>query len=118
MKTGVRRAVAGAAAALVLSIVAHGQVVKPTFDEEFEKARTLLSRREYFEALKGFQKVALAAGASAPVHLELDARAFAYWSTASNDWRVAPGCYQILLGRSARAIVATASVPLGGGTCP
>jgi len=70
------------------------------------------------KALKGFQKVALAAGASAPVHLELDARAFAYWSTAANDWRVAPGCYQILLGRSARAIVATASVPLGGGTCP
>ena len=62
MKTGVGRSVAGAAAALVLSIVAHGQVVKPTFDEEFEKARTLLSRREYFEALKGFQKANQIAG--------------------------------------------------------
>ena len=70
------------------------------------------------KALKAFQKVALAAGASAPVHLELDARAFAYWSTAANDWRVAPGCYQIMLGRSSRDIVATASVPLGGGACP
>lgn len=55
MGNGVRRAVAGAAAALVFSLVAHGQVVKPTFDQEFEKARTLLSRREYFEALKGFR---------------------------------------------------------------
>src|SRR5437763_5485089 len=70
------------------------------------------------KALKGFQKVALAPGASTPVHLELDARAFAYWSTAANDWRVAPGCYQIMLGRSSRDIVATASVPLGDGTCP
>ena len=70
------------------------------------------------KALKGFQKVALAPGASTPVHLELDARAFAYWSTAANDWRVAPGCYQIMLGRSSRDIVATASVPLGGGACP
>ena len=70
------------------------------------------------KALKAFQKVALAAGASGHVHLELDARAFAYWSTAANDWRVAPGCYQILLGRSSRDIVATASVPLGGGSCP
>src|SRR5438067_910206 len=70
------------------------------------------------KALKGFQKVALAAGASAPVHLELGVRAFAYWDTAANDWRVAPGCYQLLLGRSSRDIVATASLPLGGGTCP
>ena len=66
MSTGVRRRVAGAAAALVLSLVAHGQVLKPAFDEEFEKARTLLSRREYFEALKGFQKAnQLAGGTSA-----------------------------------------------------
>src|SRR5207247_10277239 len=48
------------------------------------------------KALKGFQKVALAAGASAPVHLELDARAFAYRSTGSNGWRVAPRCPQSL----------------------
>ena len=66
MNTEVRRAAAGAAAVLVFALVAHGQVLKPTFDEEFEKARTLLSRREYFEALKGFQKAnQIAGGASA-----------------------------------------------------
>jgi peroxiredoxin len=66
MNTGVRRTVAGAVAALVLAVGARAQVVKSTFDEEFEKARTLLSRREYFEALKGFQKAnQLAGGTSA-----------------------------------------------------
>ena len=66
MSIGVRHVVAGVAAAAVFSLVAHGQLARPTFDEEFEKARTLLSRREYFEALKGFQKAnQLAGGTSA-----------------------------------------------------
>ncbi len=62
MNTGVRRTLAGAVAALVLAVGARAQVVKSTFEEEFEKARTLLSRREYFEALKGFQKANQLAG--------------------------------------------------------
>ena len=70
MNTGVRRAVAGAAAALVLAVAARAQVARSTFDDEFERARTLLSRREYFEALKGFQKAnQLAGGASAACYV-------------------------------------------------
>jgi hypothetical protein len=66
MNRGFCRGIASAATALILSIAAHAQIAKPTFDEEFETARTLLSRREYFESLKGFQKAnQLAGGTSA-----------------------------------------------------
>jgi len=70
MNAGVRRVAAGAAVVLVLAVVARAQVARATFDDEFEKARTLLSRREYFEALKGFRKAnQLAGGASAACYV-------------------------------------------------
>ena len=52
--------------------------------------------------LKGFAKVALAPGASKRVSFSLDARAFSYWSTAAEAWKVAPGCYRFWVGASSR----------------
>ena len=62
------------------------------------------------KALRGFQKLALGAGELGHVHLELGPRAFSYWSTADDGWRLMTGCHQILLGHSSRSIAATTSV--------
>lgn len=32
----------------------------------------------------------------------LDERAFSYWDQRADDWRVAPGCYRIVVGRHSR----------------
>jgi len=60
--------------------------------------------------LKGFQRVALAAGQSAPVTLQLDARAFSYWDEAGHGWKVAPGAYTVSVGDSSRALPFQAAV--------
>ena len=52
--------------------------------------------------LKGFQKVALAAGASSTVSFDLDSRSFAYWG--ENGWTVDPGTYKLYVGSSSRDI--------------
>jgi beta-glucosidase len=68
--------------------------------------------------LKGFAKVALAPGQSQRVTIGLDARAFSYWSDAANGWRIAPGCDRIALGSSSRQLPLTASIAVGGASCP
>ncbi len=50
--------------------------------------------------LAAFERVALAAGAEARVHVELDQRAFASW--LDGMWTVQPGDYTVLVGRSSR----------------
>jgi beta-glucosidase len=52
--------------------------------------------------LKGFAKVHLAAGASRTVSIELDQRAFAFWSAISGDWAVEAGDFVIAVGRHSR----------------
>ncbi|MCH9276250.1 glycoside hydrolase family 3 C-terminal domain-containing protein [Bifidobacterium amazonense] len=64
--------------------------------------------------LKGFAKVRLAGGESARVAIDLDERAFAYWSERFDDWHVEAGDYAIEVGTSSRDIAATASVTLDG----
>jgi beta-glucosidase len=59
--------------------------------------------------LKGFDSVDLEPGESARVTLPLDRRDLSYWSTASNGWQVAPGCYTLEVGRSSRDITGTAT---------
>lgn len=56
------------------------------------------------KALRAFAKVHVAAGASVPVELLLDQRSFAHWDTAAGEWRVEPGDYELLVGRSSRDI--------------
>lgn len=67
--------------------------------------------------LKGFDKVPLAPGESRVVTFDLDERAFSYWSTTADDWKVAPGCYRIEVGRSSRDLPLSAIVARGGASC-
>jgi len=60
--------------------------------------------------LKGYQKVFLQPGQSAPVSLTLDPRSFAYWQ---NGWIVGGGTYAILVGSSSRDIRLQTTVNLG-----
>ena len=52
--------------------------------------------------LKGFERVALRPGQSRRVRFVLDERAFSYWDPRSDGWRVAAGCYRIMVGASSR----------------
>jgi beta-glucosidase len=61
--------------------------------------------------LRGFAKLRLRPGQRRRVRFTLDRRALSYWDTAAGGWRVAPGCYRIMLGSSSRAL------PLRGSSC-
>jgi beta-glucosidase len=63
--------------------------------------------------LKGFARVALAPGETQRVTVTLDRRAFAYYDVASAGWRVEPGEFGILVGRSSADIVLQGAVTLG-----
>src|SRR4051812_27643389 len=52
--------------------------------------------------LKGFTKVFLTAGASETVTVELDQRAFAFWSARDGRWAVEAGDFVIAAGTSSR----------------
>ena len=64
--------------------------------------------------LKGFVKVFLKAGESADVAIDLDERAFAYWSERYDDWPIESGEYAVEIGTSSRDIAATVTVALEG----
>jgi beta-glucosidase len=59
--------------------------------------------------LKGFEKVTLAAGASATVSFALDSRSFSIWDEATGAWVVPHGQYDVLVGASSRDIRGAAS---------
>jgi beta-glucosidase len=52
--------------------------------------------------LKGFAKVFLEPGESQRVSVELDERAFAFWSIVDRDWVVEAGDFEIAVGSSSR----------------
>jgi beta-glucosidase len=58
--------------------------------------------------LAGYRKLELDPGASGRVSIALDQRAFSYWDAGRHEWRVAPGCYRVMAGRS------SADLPLKG----
>ena len=62
--------------------------------------------------LKGFARTELQPGETRRVHVELDARAFTWFDTASHAWRAAAGRYRILLGRSSADMAASADITL------
>lgn len=64
--------------------------------------------------LKGFVKVFLGAGESKTVTIDLDERAFAYWSEKYNDWHAEAGEYTVEVGVSSRDIAASVAVTLDG----
>jgi len=62
--------------------------------------------------LKGFVKARLAPGESALVDVELDQRAFAYWSTTVHGWVVEGGAFEIVVGSSSRDLRLTGTVDI------
>ncbi len=64
--------------------------------------------------LKAFTKVVLRPHETKVVHLRLDAKAFANWSTSTGSWRVNPGRYQVLVGSSSRDLPLRSDVTLPG----
>ncbi|GIL30887.1 glycoside hydrolase family 3 C-terminal domain-containing protein [Actinocatenispora comari] len=54
--------------------------------------------------LRGFAKVALAPGESAPVRFELAPRDLAEWSVPRGDWQIVAGGFTVELGASSRDI--------------
>ncbi|HEX7167783.1 MAG TPA: glycoside hydrolase family 3 C-terminal domain-containing protein [Acidimicrobiales bacterium] len=63
--------------------------------------------------LKAFAKVRLDAGGSLAVELALDRSAFAFWHPGERGWRVEPGEFEILVGRSAAEIRQRSTVHIG-----
>ena len=60
--------------------------------------------------LKGFAKVSLAAGASQTVSIELDQRAFAFWSVEHGQWAVEAGDFVIGVGPHSRELPLTETI--------
>ena len=67
--------------------------------------------------LKGFRRVALGPGSETGVTFPIDRRALSYWDTGANRWRVARGCYRVLVGHSSRSIAKQATIAVGGASC-
>jgi beta-glucosidase len=62
--------------------------------------------------LKGFTKVNLSPGETKTVTVKLDRRAFSYYDVGKHDWTLAPGDFDLLVGRSAIDIELTGKVTL------
>jgi beta-glucosidase len=62
--------------------------------------------------LKGFEKVRLAPGEKRHVTLNLDARAFSYWSDTAHKWTIDPGKFAILVGDSSENTPLQADITL------
>ncbi len=56
------------------------------------------------QELKGFEKIFLDPGEKKDVTFSLDTRAFAFYDTASRDWQVEEGDFEIRIGASSRDI--------------
>lgn len=57
--------------------------------------------------LRGFEKVSIAAGASAEVAISLRRRDVSFWDVAAQQWAIASGTYTVSVGASSRDIRAT-----------
>lgn len=68
--------------------------------------------------LAGFKKVSLAPGATQRVTLTVDPRLLATWDEAAHGWSIAAGQYDVAVGASSRALVATAPVTLNAAKLP
>jgi beta-glucosidase len=68
--------------------------------------------------LKGFDKVILAPGQRTRVSFGLDARSLSYWDTGLGGWRIARGCYRVMVGSSSRNLPLHGAFARGGGRCP
>ena len=51
------------------------------------------------------------------ITLPITRRHLSYWDVRANDWRVAPGCYGVMVGSSSRDIALRGRLAAGGGRC-
>ncbi|WP_329458450.1 discoidin domain-containing protein [Streptomyces sp. NBC_01497] len=66
--------------------------------------------------LKGFQRVDLQPGASAPVTFTLTPHDLAYFSTSSNSWTTPAGAYRVQVGDSSRNLPLTGTLNVTAAT--
>jgi beta-glucosidase len=69
------------------------------------------------KSLQGFERVELRPGASRRVGFSLGPRALSWWDARVHRWRVAPGCYRVLVGGSSRDIRERSTITRGRSHC-
>ena len=67
--------------------------------------------------LKGFRSLRLGPGRRRRIGFAIPARSLSYWDVRAGDWRVAPGCYGVMVGRSSRDSAARRTLAVGGARC-
>jgi beta-glucosidase len=67
--------------------------------------------------LKGYAKLSLTPGQRKTATIALDGRSFSHWDTATQSWRIAPGCATVMVGSSSRSLPLRGSIPVAGGRC-
>jgi len=60
--------------------------------------------------LKGFSRVSLKKGESRTISIRLKERDFAFWDIKSNNWKIEPGEFDVMLGKSSRDIVLKSTI--------
>ncbi|MGY6649440.1 glycoside hydrolase family 3 C-terminal domain-containing protein [Wenyingzhuangia sp. IMCC45574] len=70
------------------------------------------------KALKGFQRVSVAAGKAASVEIQVPYEAFTYYNVKKEQYQVKEGTYEILVGNSSEHIIATKTIKVKGGIVP
>ena len=83
---------------------------KETVQVYFGKSESAVDRAA--KELKGFTKVALKAGESKTVTVEVPVSELAYYDVESSDWQVESGTYTVLVGASSRDIRGETSVSI------
>ncbi len=67
------------------------------------------------QALAGFAKATIPAGAERLVSVPLDGHAFGYWDVAHTCWRVDAGCYDVRAAASSADVRSTCTIELAAG---
>ena len=70
------------------------------------------------KALRGFQRLSLRPKQTKTARFRLTVHDLSYWHVPINDWRVAPGCYAVMVGSSSRDIRLQDTLGRGGASCP
>ena len=68
-----------------------------------------------YKELKGFAKTLVKASKIEKISVRLDRRAFEYWSTATNGWKIEDGVYEIIIGASCADERLSAKVEINNG---
>ncbi len=66
------------------------------------------------KALEGFKRIQLAPGKAKRVRFHLNRRAFSYWDSKRDRWRIDRGCAKVLVGSSSRHTPLRAKIDRGG----